>query len=362
MREPTSAPFLRGLRILLAAVTAGTLLTACAGVADNSAHTGSGGTTQVTIGKAVDTIGFTTVDVAQSKGYFAKEGVTAKQELLGGSSTAFAALQSGSVQFVTASSTALLSARTKGVPLEAVASLDYGASLQLVASKRWTEAHHLSPDQPLKTVMRGLSGATLGAVSTTDQTYYQYLMKQAGVDKSKFKTIMIKTQSAALAALQHGQIDSFLLSPPNSYFAQSLGQAEIVATLHSVPALRRMTYDVLVVASSYAKEHPDVVQAVATGMARADNTMAKDPESVLDVERKHYPKMSDEVLLQSLKYVTFTPDGKMSVDGWQKARDAAEQSGAPEVSSVDIAPNHGTWTNDYIVTSRLRGSSTHHNS
>ncbi|WP_329454858.1 ABC transporter substrate-binding protein [Streptomyces sp. NBC_01497] len=342
---------------LVAALLVATLSTACANLSRNAVHSAPDGTTQVTIGKAVDTIGFTTADVAQQKGYFAKEGVTTKQELLGGSSTAFAALQSGSVQFVMASSTALLSAKTKNVPLQAVASLDYGVSLQLAASKSWATQHHLSTKQPLKSVMRSLTGATLGVVSTTDLTYYHYLMKQAGLSQDQFKTITIKTQAAALAALQHGQIDAILLSPPNSYFAQAQGQARIVATLHSVPVLRKMTYDVLVVASSFAKAHPDVVRSVATALARADNTMAQHPESVLDVERAHYPRMSDAVLLQSLKYVTFAPDGKMSQDGWQKVREEAEQSDVPDASSVNVSQNQGTWSNDHIAVDRLHTTS-----
>jgi NitT/TauT family transport system substrate-binding protein len=346
----------RKVPALAAAVAVGAVLTACGGPGNAAADGPGQGGTQVTIGKAVDTIGFTTVDVAQSKGYFAKEGVSTKEELLGGSSTAFAALQSGSVQFVTASSTALLSARTKKVPLQAVTSLDYGVSLQLAASKSWAKAHHLSPKQPLKTVMRGLTGGTLGVVSTTDLTYYHYLMKQAGGDQNQFKTIMIKTQAAALAAVQHGQIDAFLVSPPNSYFAQSQGQAEIIATLHSVPALKNMTYDVLVVSATYAKAHPDVVKAVATAMARADNTMAQNPASVLDVERKHYPKMSDDVLLQSLRYVTFAPDGKMTPDGWREVREQAEASDVPDASSVNVDENQGTWSNDYIETGRLHAA------
>lgn len=342
-------------RVLAAALIIAILSTGCASLSGGTLSTTADGKTKVTIGKAVDTVGFTTVDVAQAKGYFADEHVTAKQELLGGSSTAFAALQSGSVQFVTASSTALLTARTKRVPLQAVTSLDYGVSLQLAASKSWVKAHHLSPKQPLNTVMRGLTGATLGVVSTTDLTYYHYLMKQAGVSPNQFKTVTIKTQAAALAAVQHGQVDAILLSPPNSYFAQAQGQAEIIASLHSVPALKNMTYDILVVSSRFAKAHPEVVKEVATAMARADNTMAQNPRSVLDVEREHYPKMSDAVLLESLKYVTFAPDGKMTASGWREVNAEAVGSGVPDTSSVDLKENQGTWSNDYIVTDRLHG-------
>lgn len=339
------APGRRWLLPVVAVVIAA-LASGCGG--GGTSNSASGKSLQsVTIGKAVDTIGFTTVDVAQGKGYFAKEGISAKEQLLGGSSTAFAALQSGSVQFVTASSTALLSARAKGVPLEAVTSLDYGVSLQLIASDNWISAHHLSANQPLDQVMKGLTGATLGIISTTDLTYNHYLMQVAGVDKNQFKYITLKTQSAALAALSHGEIDAFLLSPPNSYLAEAKGGAKIIATLHSVPQLANMAYDILVVDSDYAKAHPDTVRAVATAMAMADNTLAKDPKSVLSIEKKHYPSMSDDVLLQSLKYVTFAKDGKFTADGWQNAEQQAEQtnSSAPH---VDVSPGAGTWTNDFI--------------
>src|ERR1700749_503912 len=85
-------------------------------------------------------------------GYCAKAGLNVNEDLLSGSSTAFAALESGSVNFACASSTALISAKTKGLPLEAVASLDYGVYPQLLVSDNWIKAHHMSPDQPLGTV------------------------------------------------------------------------------------------------------------------------------------------------------------------------------------------------------------------
>jgi ABC-type nitrate/sulfonate/bicarbonate transport system substrate-binding protein len=316
-----------------------------------------GSTVNVTIGKAVDTIGFTTVDIAKAKGYFAKQGVNVNEELLSGSSTAFAALQSGSVNFVTASSTALLNAKAKGVPLEAVASLDYGASLQLLVSDSWITSHGLSPNQPLNTVMKKMVGAKLGEISTTDLTYDHYLEKQAGVDPSKFTYIQLDSQSAALAALKHGQIDSFLLSPPSTYFAQSQGGAKIVATLHQVSELANMAYDILVVDSSWAKSHASEVSAVATAMAMADNTVKSDPQSVLAIEEQHYPKMSGSALLDSLKYVTFTPDGLFTQDMWQKALaefTAAEHTSA---SGIDISANGGAWTNQYIKKSALSGGS-----
>lgn len=334
----------RRLSAVTAILALGLALAGCGG---GSSGAGGKDATSVTIGKAVDTIGFTTVDVAMEKGYFSKAGVNVKSNLLGGSSTAFAALQSGSVQFVTASSSALLGAKAQGLPLQAVAGLDYGLSLQLVASNKWIDSHHMTPGQPADKEMAGLAGATLGVISNTDLAYYHLLMQQAGIDPNQYKTITFKTQDALLAATQHGQIDAFLLSPPNSYTAESQGFATIVASLNSVQELSDMTYDILVVESGWAKSHPDVVKAVATAMAKADNIMAKDPSSVLDVEKKHFSTMSNDVLLKSLQHVTFTPDGKMTAAGWNSAQDVAVQSDVKDAASVNVAEGD-VWTNSYI--------------
>jgi ABC-type nitrate/sulfonate/bicarbonate transport system substrate-binding protein len=359
----------RRLPAVLACAAVAIVVTACssggggqaaAGGGGQAAAGGSsgGGTTSVTIGKAVDTIGFTAVDVAKAKGYFAQEGIKVTEDLLDGSSTAFAALQSGSVNFVTASSTALLSAKAKGVPLEAVASMDYGVSLQLLVADKWMKSHDLSPGQPLNTVMKKMVGAKLGVISTTDLTYDHYLEQQAGVDPNKLTYIHIGSQSAALAGLKYGEIDAFLLSPPSGYFAQSQGGATVVATLHQVPELANMAYDILVVDSDWAKSHASEVSAVATAIAMADNAMKNSPQSVLGTEKQHYPQMSDSVLLESLKYVTFAPDGLFTGQMWQDALSeykGTEGDNAP--SGVNVSENGGTWTNQYIKKSALSGGS-----
>ena len=344
----------RRLPAVLVCAAAAVVLAACGSGGAGGSSPGAG-PVNVTIGKAVDTIGFTTVDVAKAKGYFAKQGVNVNEELLSGSSTAFAALQSGSVNFVTASSTALLNAKAKGVPLEAVASLDYGVSLQLLVSDSFISSHGLSPNQPLNTVMKKMVGAKLGEISTTDLAYDHYLEKQAGVDPKKFTYIQIDSQSAALAALKHGQIDAFLLSPPSTYFAQSQGGGKIITTLHQVPELANMAYDILVVDSDWAKSHASEVSAVATAVAMADNTMKSNPQSVLSAEKQHYPKMSSSALLDSLRYVTFTQDGLFTQDMWQKALSEFTTTLHKDTSGISTSENGGVWTNQYIKKSKLSG-------
>jgi NitT/TauT family transport system substrate-binding protein len=349
----------RRLAALLGCAALAAVLAACssAGAAPPASGGGSpaGGSASVTIAKAVDTIGFTTVDVAKAKGYFAKAGLNVNEDLLSGSSTAFAALESGSVNFVCASSTALISAKTKGLPLEAVASLDYGVSLQLLVSDSWIKAHHMSPNQPLDTVMREMAGAKLGVISTTDLTYDHYMEQQAGVSNSQFTYINMDSQSAAISAVKYGEIDAFLLSPPSTYYAQSQGNAEVIATLHEVPELANMAYDILVVDTAWAKTHQSEVKAVATAMAEADNIMQGSPQAVLDTEKTHYPTMSTSILLDSLHNVTFTKNGEFTPAMWQESLKEYNQTSTSGPANVNVSASSGVWTNQYIQQSQLSG-------
>jgi ABC-type nitrate/sulfonate/bicarbonate transport system substrate-binding protein len=350
----------RRLAALLGCAALAAVLAACSSAgatppAAGGSSSPAGGSASVTIGKAVDTIGFTTVDVARAEGYFAKAGLNVNEDLLSGSSTAFAALESGSVNFVCASSTALISAKTKGLPLEAVASLDYGVSLQLLVSDSWIKAHHMSPNQPLDTVMREMTGAKLGVISTTDLTYDHYLEQQAGVSSSKFTYINMDSQSAAISAVKYGEIDAFLLSPPSTYYAQSQGNAQVIASLHEVPELANMAYDILVVDTAWAKTHESEVKAVVTAMAEADNVMSGSPQSVLDTEKTHYPTMTTSVLLDSLHNVTFTKNGEFTPTMWQEALKEYNQTSTSGPANVNVSASSDVWTNQYIQQAQLSG-------
>ena len=76
--------------------------------------------------------------------------------------------------------------------------------------------------------------------------------------------------------------------------------------------------------------------------------MRTDPQSVLDVEKLHYPTMSESVLLNSLKYVTFAPDGQFTADEWSKALSEYKDTTKANVSGVDISDSGGVWTNQYL--------------
>lgn len=322
----------------------GALASGCAG-ASGQAESADGVPT-VTIGKAVDTVGFSVIDVAIAKGYFKDAGVNVKTELLQGSSQTNAALQGGSIQFATLSSNAQLLAGSQGVKLLAVASLDYGASVQFVVSKDWMAKHHINPRQPLKQRIRGLKGAQDAAISATGTQFLKLLLKDSGVPTDSVKYVTVGSDAAGATALQHGTLQIFVGSPPSSYYIARKADAEILASGSEVPEWKDMAYDLLTTTPSYAKKNAKTTKAVATALARAENLMRADPESVLAFESKHFPTYSEDDLTKALKGVQWSPDGLFTQQMWDHALDVSKDTGQ---LGGDVDVSEGTlWTNEYI--------------
>src|SRR5487761_131412 len=160
------------------------LMIAGLALAPNAAHAAPQGARPlqtVTIGKAVDTIPFTVVDVGQAEGFFKKNGSAVKEVLLQGSSAANAAMVGGSLQFSCEAANPLMLARLHGVPIMAIDALDTSVGLQLIVSNKWLSKHPIAANAPFKKKMADLNGSVFGSVSTTDQTFCRLLRKWAGL-------------------------------------------------------------------------------------------------------------------------------------------------------------------------------------
>jgi NitT/TauT family transport system substrate-binding protein len=306
----------------------------------------SGGLPTVIIGKAVDTIGFSTVEVAQAMGYFKDAGVSVQTKLLQGSSQTNAALQGGSIQFATLSSTALLLAASKGVQLQAITSLDYGASVQVVVNKGWSNSHHIDASQPLKQRMEGLAGAKDAAISSTGISVLKLMLNRNGVSPDSVQFVTVGSDAAAAAALGHNTLQVFVGSPPSTYYMADNTGSTVLASASEIDQMRDMAYDLLITTPGFASDQPKTATAVATALARAENLMRTDPAKVLDTEAKHFPSYNRDHLLKSLQSVQWTTDGLFTQAMWDDAVAITKEQGQL-ANNVDVTEG-GLWTNKYV--------------
>ncbi|MBO0847661.1 MAG: ABC transporter substrate-binding protein, partial [Nocardioides sp.] len=234
---------------------------------------------------------------------------------------------------------------------QAIASLDHGVSVQVVVSNDWAKAHNIDASQPLKQRMEGLPGAKDAAISSTGVAVLKLLLSQNGVSPDSVDYVTVGSDAAGAAALGHGTLQTFVGSPPSTYFMSRNANSTILASASEVPELRDMAYDILITDPGYAQKNPKAATAVATALARAENLMATDPQKVLDIEAKHFPSYSKDDLLKSLGAVQWTKDGMFTQPMWDDAVKASQEMGQLE-GSVD-ASQDGLWTNKYLDTGKM---------
>jgi len=306
----------------------------------------------VTIGKAVDTIPFTVVDVAIAKGFFKKNGVNVKEDLVQGSSAANAAMVGGSLQFSCEAADPLMLARSHGVPVIAVDALDDGVTLQLIVSKQWLAKHPVGAKATFKKKMADLNGSIFAEVGTTDQAFYRLLRGWAGLPKKHgYRVEQVGSLAAVAISIQRGVVDVSIQSPPHSVQLAQQGAAVEFVDRKDVKQFNNVAYDILTTTTAYAKAHPQTTRKVATAIAQALNFMRSHPNQTLALEQKHFKTLDKAVLQHSLKLIPFAKDGMQSQKGWDQAVVLAQQTGF--IKGVKSAPEGVYWTNKYIERSKL---------
>ena len=340
----TTRTLRRGVVCTAAALLLASVLAACGSSSDGDSGD------KITIGKAVDTIGYSVIDIAIEEGYFEDAGLDVEVVVLNGSTVANGALESGDIQFAGYSSLPLLQAREKGADVISVASFDYGVPLQLVAGGSY--AAKIDANAELTDRVKTLEGAKIGFVSSTDGGFIDLLLERAGLPADAVEKVSFNNVQAAVAAIEDGQIDAAIGSPPSTIAALEGGELATVASLREVPEYAEMTYDLLNTTAEYAKENADTVSAVATALAKANNYV-NDPankSALNDFETAHFSGFSPEALDTSVGLATYSTDGLQTQEHWDNAVETFKEGGLIE---GDPAVESETWTNEYVDVDQL---------
>ena len=349
--RPAPRPTLRGRGIralipLALAALGSTLLAGCVSAAGST--TNANGTTTVTIG-----VGGNIFDVpvkfADAEGYFAKQGIEVKYVTLT-SSTGIAALQSGSVQFLTASPLDMVSAVSKSLPIESVSVIGSGNPLGLVVSKKFAAAHSLTSSTPVAQVAAALAGSTAGYSSSNTKAEAGIYLKAYGIDPTKVNWVELPSPASDKAALNTNQIDWFVTSEPIPLEIQYSGDGVVVANPLTVPqwSAAQAGYGLFTaIKKSYASSDAATVKKVVTAIEQATaymNTHGPD-SAVLKVAAKTLPGIPDSVLSSSLQQVVWPANAAMSQADWNKTLAFLNSLGAiPSGAKITSA----NWTNQFL--------------
>ncbi len=199
--------------------------------------------------------------IGQEAGIFAKYGIEVEPIYMGGGMNSLAALTSGSVQFLSAGSTANISARLGGADVVMLAvqsnKLDYTL---------FSTAGIKKPED-----LRGkiVTGTRPGA--SADSALRLFLRKWGlEPDKDVIFISVAESQQGRLNALSHGSVAATVLSPPFSGMARQLG-------LHELADLRKLDIEYsgnsIAAMGSYIRSHPTTVENFLKGYVESIHFM-----------------------------------------------------------------------------------------
>ncbi len=311
-----------------------------------SAAAGAPGLRPIHVAVSAFNMSFSPVFFADTNGNYRRHDLAAAVVQLNGSTVTSAALESGNIDFeVTGASPFLLSVAT-GLPFIAVAAINTGFTSQLVVSTRYLAMHPIPAGATLGQRVAVVRDATMGMVSTTDIATAKYLLRFAGLSAAEYRPVKMRDQVAAIAALQNGNVDAVILSPPQSFEAQAQGFARVLLNTREVPGLGTVPYDVAATTRAYAQAHPDVVKAFLAALEEALAEVAGRSPGILAFERTRYPTLSPAVVKQTLEFIRLTPYEPMRAAQWRGFEQFLAFGG--QLQAPYTAEEGRDWTNKFL--------------
>ena len=237
--------------------------------------------------------GYAPMFIAKELGYFDDAGINMNIEIIEDESTYAALLVQGSVQFLATAQDPNIKMFANGAPSRYVLAMDASCG----ADGLVTTADIQSLDD--------LKGKTL-ALDTAASSYYFFLTALEDASNLKEEDItlaeMSDTTEAGLAFMS-GQVDAAIMWEPE--LSEALDSVEGAHALVTSADYPETILDSLVVTDSYAKEHPEVVEAVSEAWYKAVDYLNENPEEAYELMASGFEEVTAEDIASDVEGLQF---------------------------------------------------------
>ena len=178
--------------------------------------------TKVVITASSESLFHAPIYTAQELGYFKQQNLVVETILTPSGPQSIAAVLGGDAQMVMGAPANPINARKQGADLVLFvgAATQYGANV--VVSKKWADAHKLTPASTYKerlATLKGISVAVSGPGGGNEQIV-RYLAAEAGLDADRDMTLVsLGGTPNMVAAYSQGRVDALSAAPPNDRLA-----------------------------------------------------------------------------------------------------------------------------------------------
>ncbi|MFQ5693906.1 MAG: ABC transporter substrate-binding protein [Nitrospinota bacterium] len=291
---------------------------------------------KIRVTQPVDTLNLMARYVAQSKGYFAREGLEVEVVVTRGGGPDVQAVIGGHAAFSLTGGTYLVNAHVQGKPVIAVYNLVGRLTINLLIRKDVAKRRGISRDMPLARRIRAAKGLTFGATRPGAFTYLiaRYLLRKGGLDPGRdVRLIGIGGPPALLAALERGRIQVMVMSSPASAAAilRGFGTYLVNSSGGEVPEMNELLNAPVLVAPSTLKRRPDLIRKFLRALDDGQKfAIEHPPEEVVPLVEKSFGRIPPKILRASIAEIrpALVPGGAITRRAVEALMDLMEAGGS----------------------------------
>lgn len=326
-----------------------TLLSSLAALSGVSMARAASGQDRIRIGQATVSLSFVKIFAARALDTFATQQLSLQwAQIQGGDPAALAAVDAGDLDLAAIGSDTALAAIAKGQPFQIVYSLMSKFPYDLTVSDAFLKKVGVSASAPLKERIGVLKSAVVGvsALGGAQERAAQWLATRGGLDPKIIKVAAAGSPPALGAALAHGQIDAFMLSPPESVIAEAdrYGTVLVRPSL-DIPEVKGLPALVLVANSGLSADAEARIVRAIRALNVAASALLDDTKNMSDkIGIKYFPKIPLPIIETSIASLR---DG-LSGNGALTSTNMAQLLQVTAESGAAVPSGDKFWTNAYV--------------
>jgi len=252
------------------------------------------------------TLTFSSSFIAEDAGFYKKEGLKVSTRTLVGVGSPNAVI-AGSADFTIGTGPVFLRAAAAGQRLFAIANLIDRPLVELVLRKDVAEAAGITDRTPFAERAKALKGKTVAiqGVGSIVHAWERLVVNRGGLDVEKDVRIAPMDPPAMLPALVTKSVDGFATSLPFTTEAVLKGNAIMLASgATDAPDLLPFAYGLIYTRPDMCSKQRDKCVRVSRALAAANKFILEKPAEALDILKKRFDKMDQEVLAAAWKTVS----------------------------------------------------------
>src|SRR3954462_7858067 len=297
------------------------------------------------------TLTFSSAFIAEDAGFYKKEGLKVSHRILVGVASPNAVI-AGSADFTIGTGPVFLRAAAAGQRMLAIANLIDKPLVELVLRKDVADAAGITAATPLAERAKALKGKTIAiqGVGSIVHAWERFVASRGGLDIEKDVRIAPMDPPPMLAAMETKSIDGFATSLPFTTEAVVKGKAIMLASgASAAPDLLPFAYGLIYTRSDMCTKQREKCVRVVRALATANRFSLEKPEEALELLKKRFDEMDQEVVAAAWKTVSaaHAKDLRVTVPGLAHSQQVSLEAKLLE-SKDELKSFDGLYTDEFI--------------